>query len=545
MAQNHGGLPHETIFVECRAFVFYHQAGQNRWLEVGEPNVYSRVQLLCNRQGGSTAGLYKILGRLESSGMPTLNLPLTDSVTYVVVQPTWHQIRLLGGIIYGLHFSPDSNGSQFSIIVQNALRSLQGAQSLPVDPRANWTVPSNPPPPVQNKPPAAPLAAQKISDPPSQDAQPNVTALQARERNDARIDALCLSLSEAIRTGCQDKAVELTRKFTIEKLPLSIKLKNPVLVTMNSGADTISLRVVVEDKQSSGGAFTMKVSPSATIERLKQEVFDRFSFPVQVQKWIIGKKIPKPTDTLFDLNVKQSGHTVFLYLLSGKTVGLRRTDADRFGRSHAEPAISSVSGGTGTRVPSVRAPDLPGPLSRTMSASTPDLLSQRAGQASSVASRTERLPTVQDSPPSSVSNQEQSGPVTLPTNFLPPVPTIYQLRDLLQHMNGPGDPRSSPNPPSRESFVNNLLLTAQPAEEERQPEGWVCGVCTYINQPTRPGCEMCSADRPQGYVVPDGARLDERERQRIAEEERSEALFQQDVERQLIMGSQEARLETD
>ena len=33
-----------------------------------------------------------------------------------------------------------------------------------------------------------------------------------------------------------------------------------------------SLRVVVEDKQSSGGAFTMKVSPSATIERLKQEV---------------------------------------------------------------------------------------------------------------------------------------------------------------------------------------------------------------------------------------------------------------------------------
>lgn len=539
MAQKHTGLPNETVFVECRAFVFYHQAGQNRWLEIGEPNVYSRIQLLCNRQGGS-AGLYRILGRLESSGMPTLNLPLTDSVTYVVVQSTWHQIRLQGGIIYGLHFGPDSNGSQFSIIVQNTLRSLQGTQSLTVDPRANWAVPSNPPPPVQNIPPAAPFAAQKIADPPPREVQPNVGVLQARERNDARIDALCLSLSEAVRNGWQDKAVELIRKLTIEQLPLSIKLKNPVLVTMNSGAGTISLRVVVEDKQSSGGAFTIKVSPSATIERLKEEVFDRFSFPVQVQRWIIGKKIPKPTETLLDLNVKQSGHTVFLYLLSGKTVGLRRTDADRIERNHAAPA----SGGAGTRAPRIRAPDSPGPLSRTMSASTPNLSDQRAGQASSVAGRSERLPTVQDSPPSSVTNQEQSGPVTLPTN-LPPAPTIDQLRDILQHMNGPGDPRSSPNPASQESFVNNLVLTAQPAEEERQPEGWVCGACTYINQPTRPGCEICSADRPQGYVVPDGARLDERERQRIAEEERSEALFQQDVERQFIMGLQEARLETD
>ena len=33
-----------------------------------------------------------------------------------------------------------------------------------------------------------------------------------------------------------------------------------------------SIRVVVEDKESSGGAFSMKVSPTATIERLQQEV---------------------------------------------------------------------------------------------------------------------------------------------------------------------------------------------------------------------------------------------------------------------------------
>lgn len=271
MAQLHASSPNETVLVECRALVFYHQVQQGRWIEVGEKNVYSRLQLLSSRQPGSHI-FYRIFARLESSGVPTLNLQLTNSVTYVVVQPTWHQIRLLGGIIYGLHFGPDSNGNQFSIIIQNTLRSLQGAQSLPVDPRANWAVSPNPPPPVQDIPPAAPFAAQKISDPPPRDVQSNVGALQARERNDARIDALCVSLCEAVRNGSQDKAVELIRKLTLERLPLSIKLKNPVLVTMNSGADTISLRVVVEDKESSGGAFTMKVSPSATIESLKEEV---------------------------------------------------------------------------------------------------------------------------------------------------------------------------------------------------------------------------------------------------------------------------------
>lgn len=533
MAQKHAGLPNETVFVECRAFVFYHQAGHNRWLEVGDQNVYSRVQLLGNRQGGST-GLYRIFGRLESSGMPTLNLPLSESMIYQVVQPTWHHIRLIGGIIYGLHFGPDSNGSHFSIIVQNILRSLQGTQSLPVDPRANWTGPSNPQPPLQNTPPAAPAPApeQKSSDPSSREV---LGALKAREMNDARIDALCSSLSDAVRMGAQDKAVELIKKLANEKLPLSIKLKNPVLVTMDSGGDTINLRVVVEDKQSSGGAFTMKVSPSATIERLKQEVFDRFSFPVQVQKWIIGKKIPKPTETLLDLNVRQTGHTVFLYLLSGKTVGLRRSDTDQLGRSHAVSVSSTASGSAGTRVPLERAPDSPGPLRRTTSIPEFVGVSQPSG-------RSERLPTVQDSPPSSFSNHEQlSGPTTLPTN-LPQKATIGQLRDMFQQLRGQGDLGSSPDPQG--SFVNNLLA-AQPAAEEWPRDGWTCAMCTFINQPTRPGCEMCSADRPQGYVVPDGASLDERERQRIAEEERSEALFQQDTERQLIMGLREARQESE
>lgn len=32
--------------------------------------------------------------------------------------------------------------------------------------------------------------------------------------------------------------------------------------------------------------------------------------------------------------------------------------------------------------------------------------------------------------------------------------------------------------------------------------GWACPGCTYINLPTRPGCEMCATDRPVTYAVP-------------------------------------------
>lgn len=65
MAQSLYHLPSEQVLVECRAIVFSHDI--NRWIEVGEPNVYSRIQLICIRSPGSTA-VYKVLARLESTG---------------------------------------------------------------------------------------------------------------------------------------------------------------------------------------------------------------------------------------------------------------------------------------------------------------------------------------------------------------------------------------------------------------------------------------------------------------------------------------------
>ena len=57
----------------------------------------------------------------------------------------------------------------------------------------------------------------------------------------------------------------------------------------------------------------------------------------------------------------------------------------------------------------------------------------------------------------------------------------------------------------------------------KEPQGWECPQCTLVNNPRRPGCELCSAPRPEDYVVPEEAPLAEFERK--AKE--NEALFEQ------------------
>lgn len=51
--------------------------------------------------------------------------------------------------------------------------------------------------------------------------------------------------------------------------------------------------------------------------------------------------------------------------------------------------------------------------------------------------------------------------------------------------------------------------------------GWACTSCTFLNKPTRPGCEICGGERPQGYVVPDVYQPDQEELYRIKQEELS------------------------
>ncbi|CAL8292850.1 unnamed protein product [Lota lota] len=58
-------------------------------------------------------------------------------------------------------------------------------------------------------------------------------------------------------------------------------------------------------------------------------------------------------------------------------------------------------------------------------------------------------------------------------------------------------------------------------------QGWPCPSCTYINKPTRPGCEICSMGRPESYAVPGGYRPDHLELRRIQKEKEAVRQYQQ------------------
>ncbi|XP_006811819.1 ranBP-type and C3HC4-type zinc finger-containing protein 1-like, partial [Saccoglossus kowalevskii] len=75
------------------------------------------------------------------------------------------------------------------------------------------------------------------------------------------------------------------------------------------------------------------------------------------------------------------------------------------------------------------------------------------------------------------------------------------------------------------------LLPPPPPPAQRQGsvsrDGWTCPICTFVNPPTRPGCEMCSADRPEDFQIPDDYVPMGPEKDRLQEVALHEQLFAQ------------------
>ncbi|XP_030820908.1 sharpin [Camarhynchus parvulus] len=108
----------------------------------------------------------------------------------------------------------------------------------------------------------------------------------------------------------------------------------------------------------------------------------------------------------------------------------------------------------------------------------------------------------------------------------------------------PGAGRVPEEPPERmdigdiRDHLDSLQLwdsagTPPTGAEPRPPspeQGWPCPQCTFLNKPTRPGCEMCSAARPEGYRVPGGHRPDPAELRRLQRERDGARQCQQALE---------------
>ena len=53
------------------------------------------------------------------------------------------------------------------------------------------------------------------------------------------------------------------------------------------------------------------------------QVFERYDFPLQLQRFVINKRLPKDNETLHFLGVRTAGTRIYLYLIAAKSIGLK------------------------------------------------------------------------------------------------------------------------------------------------------------------------------------------------------------------------------
>ncbi|KAL1006469.1 hypothetical protein UPYG_G00072770 [Umbra pygmaea] len=227
----------------------------------------------------------------------------------------------------------------------------------------------------------------------------------------------------------------------------------------------VSLAVVVEDSSSSC-CVTVKVLPHLTIATLKQQVFLEYGFHPRVQRWVIGQCLCADQRSLASYGVRRDGDTAFLYLLSARHARLTR----QLLQQDQESALL--------------APQPPhGPPGNGPSTS-----------------------------------QDWRG-----YNTLPPRPSHCSMGS-----NGAGAERLNI------SEIKDLINLEMPqlgealSPKKSVHQGWACPSCTYINKPTRPGCEICSTDRPDSYTVPGSYTPDPLELRRIQQEKEAVRQYQQE-----------------
>nr|XP_046239136.1 ranBP-type and C3HC4-type zinc finger-containing protein 1 [Scatophagus argus] len=67
----------------------------------------------------------------------------------------------------------------------------------------------------------------------------------------------------------------------------------------------------------------------------------------------------------------------------------------------------------------------------------------------------------------------------------------------------------------------------KPPVPKKPQIGWACAMCTFVNKPTRPGCEICAGERPEDYRVPDIYKPDQQEAHRIEQEQLATLQYKQ------------------
>ncbi|XP_069737827.1 ranBP-type and C3HC4-type zinc finger-containing protein 1-like isoform X1 [Phaenicophaeus curvirostris] len=220
------------------------------------------------------------------------------------------------------------------------------------------------------------------------------------------------------------------------------------------------------EDSTSSANITIQVQAHTTIEELKQQIFQDYGFHPLLQRWIIGQCLCVDDRTVASYGIRRDGDVAFLYLLSAKAAHLTR---QRYEEDQARLLLGSVS-------------------------SFSSDLGEQSRKYNTCPSRTSSKPAFGNEAGRRLDLAETNQALD-----------SLQLRDL-------GSPPAAPDPPS-------------PAQL-----GWSCPQCTFINKPTRPGCEMCSSHRPADYSVPGGHQPDESELWRMRQEQEETRKYHEALE---------------
>uniref|UniRef100_UPI00398E81D3 ranBP-type and C3HC4-type zinc finger-containing protein 1 n=1 Tax=Pristiophorus japonicus TaxID=55135 RepID=UPI00398E81D3 len=372
------------------------------------------------------------------------------------------------------HFEDETEAQKWSTIMTSSLREVEKASSATGQQNHSASTGAS----LQPARPVTEGGPGAGAEPPR--AGPDITK---SGMDISRIEDLTLRLAQAIEAGDSTLASECAVTLAQQKVCVGICLKESAYPDRQ-----ISVRVGVEDASSSA-TIVMKVFPYATVSTLKQQVFRDFGFHPSVQRWIIGQCLAVDHRTLSSYGVKKDSDSAFLYLLSAKLVSLPRLQYEE------EQALAVMSHG-----------DMLSDMQRRDSleekrkySTLPNKLPVNKGRVPSM-DRDGRMDI------SSIAHR-----LNLELKPLQPVPSQ--------------DARS--RPPQQ----------APPAPSSTQ-KGWACTQCTYINKPTRPGCEMCSNPRPSEYSVPEEHAPDDEELCRILQEEEEMLRYQQELEEERLRNYQ-------
>ncbi|XP_026542907.1 sharpin [Notechis scutatus] len=241
-------------------------------------------------------------------------------------------------------------------------------------------------------------------------------------------------------------------------------------------ASQISMKVHVEDASCSA-SIVARVHTHTTIAALRHQVFQDYGFHPTVQRWIIGQCLCVDDRTVGSYGIRKDGDTAFLYLLSAKGANLseQRYKEDK-DWVVLQPPPSAIPGSSDGRHKS--------------SASS---LPKKGGK--------------------DLNRKSDVGEIT---RFLD---SVHMSKILPCRTQSPTFPAAAPPSPVQ--------------------AGWSCPTCTFINKPTRPGCEMCSTDRPAGYVVPVSYRPDDVEMWRVQQEEEGFLQYQKALEQERMQNFQQ------